>query len=441
MSRRYHHHSSSGSFGSAIVTLAGLILATGIVLICLGTGYDLCGGSYLDPKDQVYCNRTLGDKHTSIKISVNDSAPSGLTSYIFTKKPKRYMEERSYTYNINNRGYFSIPFHTAESQTKFSYTLNATRSIDIDFVGIPAGQKSRRYIHQDSGKSSYSDVVTLDQSYDNLEIIFSSTQFFDAKIDMNIAWSLWDVFGATDKCTSYPCKWDFSDSRFTSTDSYIVTHNTGRKYYAIRNELNVLRVGYIVGGAVIQWIRDQMRFIVDAPDSEYFATKIEDNGGVYLVPAFTGLGAPYWDMYARGTMFGITRGTTINHIIRASLESIAYQVTDLILSMKDDTKFNIKEMKVDGGASSNDFLMQFQSDISEINVIRNKDKESTSLGAFYLAGLGVKLFSSFEDIKLLVHKEKEYTPKMSVEKKRENKKETSQKKRQNGYRRKRNREK
>ena len=170
-----------------------------------------------------------------------------------------------------------------------------------------------------------------------------------------------------------------------------------------------------VGGAVIQWIRDQMRFIVDATDSEYFATKIEDNGGVYLVPAFTGLGAPYWDMYARGTMFGITRGTTINHIIRASLESIAYQVTDLVLAMKDDTKFNIKEMKVDGGASSNDFLMQFQSDISNINVIRNKDKESTSLGAFYLAGLGVKLFSSFEDIKLLVHKEKEYTPKMSVE--------------------------
>ena len=170
-----------------------------------------------------------------------------------------------------------------------------------------------------------------------------------------------------------------------------------------------------VGGAVIQWIRDQMRFIVDATDSEYFATKIEDNGGVYLVPAFTGLGAPYWDMYARGTMFGITRGTTINHIIRASLESIAYQVTDLILSMKDDTKFNIKEMKVDGGASSNDFLMQFQSDISEINVIRNKDKESTSLGAFYLAGLGVKLFSSIEDIKKLVIKEKEYTPKMSPE--------------------------
>ena len=170
-----------------------------------------------------------------------------------------------------------------------------------------------------------------------------------------------------------------------------------------------------VGGAVIQWIRDQMRFIVDATDSEYFATKIEDNGGVYLVPAFTGLGAPYWDMYARGTMFGITRGTTINHIIRASLESIAYQVTDLILSMKDDTKFNIKEMKVDGGASSNDFLMQFQSDISEINVIRNKDKESTSLGAFYLAGLGVKLFSSIEDIKKLVIKEKEYTPKMNSE--------------------------
>lgn len=165
-----------------------------------------------------------------------------------------------------------------------------------------------------------------------------------------------------------------------------------------------------VGGAVIQWVRDQMRFIVDASDSEYFATKIEDNGGVYLVPAFTGLGAPYWDMYARGTIFGITRGTTRNHIIRASLESIAYQVTDLILSMKEDTKMKIKAMKVDGGASSNDFLMQFQADISNIDVIRNNDKESTSLGAFYLAGLGVGLFNSIEDIKSLVKKEKEYFP-------------------------------
>ena len=169
-----------------------------------------------------------------------------------------------------------------------------------------------------------------------------------------------------------------------------------------------------VGGAVIQWVRDQMRFIVDASDSEYFATKIEDNGGVYLVPAFTGLGAPYWDMYARGTIFGITRGTTRNHIIRASLESIAYQVTDLILSMKEDTKINIKEMKVDGGASSNDFLMQFQADISDINIVRNKDKESTALGAFYLAGLGVKLFNSTKEIKSLVIKEKEYKP--SIEK-------------------------
>ena len=170
-----------------------------------------------------------------------------------------------------------------------------------------------------------------------------------------------------------------------------------------------------VGGAVIQWVRDQMRFIVDASDSEYFATKIEDNGGVYLVPAFTGLGAPYWDMYARGTIFGITRGTTRNHIIRASLESIAYQVTDLILSMKEDTKINIKEMKVDGGASSNDFLMQFQADISNINIVRNKDKESTALGAFYLAGLGVKLFNSTKEIKSLVIKEKEYKPSMEKE--------------------------
>lgn len=170
-----------------------------------------------------------------------------------------------------------------------------------------------------------------------------------------------------------------------------------------------------VGGAVIQWIRDKMRFIVDASDSEYFATKIEDNGGVYLVPAFTGLGAPYWDMYARGTLFGITRGTTRNHIIRASLESIAYQVADLISSMKEDVSASIKEMKVDGGASSNDFLMQFQADISNTIVIKNQVKESTALGAFYLAALGIKLFSSTDEIKKLVVKEKEYKPKMKKE--------------------------
>jgi len=182
----------------------------------------------------------------------------------------------------------------------------------------------------------------------------------------------------------------------------------GRPDYALEGSV-------FVGGAVIQWVRDQLRFIVDASDSEYFACKAKDNGGVYIVPAFTGLGAPYWDMYARGTIFGITRGTNRSHIIRASLESIAYQVADLIDAMKKDTGLSIKSIKVDGGASKNDFLMQFQADISDLKIIRGKINETTALGAAFLAGLAVGEFKSLKDIKDLEEKDKSFNPKMEPE--------------------------
>ncbi len=177
----------------------------------------------------------------------------------------------------------------------------------------------------------------------------------------------------------------------------------------------VLEGSVFVGGAVIQWVRDQLRLIADASDSEYFAVKAKDNGGVYLVPAFTGLGAPYWDMYARGTMFGITRGTNRSHIIRASLESIAYQVTDLVTAMKHDTGMDIKSIKVDGGASNNNFLMQFQSDIANVKVVRGHIKETTALGACLLAGLSVGVWSSLKEIKSLEIKGTSYKPVMSEE--------------------------
>lgn len=179
----------------------------------------------------------------------------------------------------------------------------------------------------------------------------------------------------------------------------------GKPEYALEGSV-------FVGGAVIQWVRDKMRFIVDAADSEYFAKKCPDNGGVYLVPAFTGLGAPYWDMYARGTLFGITRGTSRNQIVRASLESIAYQVYDVIEAMKGDTGLKIKSVKVDGGASKNDFLMQFQSDIANVRTIRIQTNETTALGAYYLAGLAIGLFRDKEEIKSFEVKDKTFTPKM-----------------------------
>jgi glycerol kinase len=141
-----------------------------------------------------------------------------------------------------------------------------------------------------------------------------------------------------------------------------------------------------MGGAIIQWLRDEMELITDAKDSEYFAQKVKDNGGVYIVPAFVGLGAPYWDMYARGSIFGLTRGANKNHIIRAALEAIAYQVRDLLDAMEEDTGYKINVLKVDGGASKNKFLMQFQSDISNIKVCKPIITETTALGAAYLAG-------------------------------------------------------
>lgn len=153
-----------------------------------------------------------------------------------------------------------------------------------------------------------------------------------------------------------------------------------------------------VGGAVIQWLRDELGLIRESADTAYFAGKVPDNGGVYVVPAFTGMGAPYWDMYARGSILGLTRGSSRNHIIRAAVESIAYQCTDLQRAMEADTGLAISDMKVDGGASANDLLMQFQSDISRVAVRRPVVRETTALGAAYLAGLATGLWNSREEI-------------------------------------------
>lgn len=170
-----------------------------------------------------------------------------------------------------------------------------------------------------------------------------------------------------------------------------------------------------VGGAVIQWLRDELGLIRDSSDSQYFASKVKDNNGVYIVPAFTGLGAPYWDMYARGTITGLTRGANRNHIIRAALESIAYQCADLQRAMEADTGLSITEMKVDGGASANDLLMQFQADILNCEVLRPVVRETTALGAAFLAGLATGLWDSIEHIRAAWSLDKAYNPTMPQE--------------------------
>ena len=170
-----------------------------------------------------------------------------------------------------------------------------------------------------------------------------------------------------------------------------------------------------VGGAVVQWLRDEMHFIDESRDCEYFAKKVEDNGGVYVVPAFTGLGAPHWDMYARGTIVGITRGTTRSHIIRASVESTAYQSKDLLDAMISDTGIQLKELRVDGGASRDGFLMQFQSDIMNLPLRRPMIRETTALGAAYLAGLAVGFWKDLDEIRQHWTLDKVYTPQMGEE--------------------------
>ena len=177
----------------------------------------------------------------------------------------------------------------------------------------------------------------------------------------------------------------------------------GKVQYALEGSV-------FVGGAVIQWLRDQMRFIREARDAEYFAQKVDSTEGVYFVPAFTGLGAPYWDMYARGAIVGITRGTKPEHIIRAAQESIAFQSADLVLAMEMDTGAKLNELKVDGGASRDRFLMQFQADILGKQVRRPMIRETTALGAAYLAGLATGVWKDCDEIRKLWHCDSTFEP-------------------------------
>lgn len=161
----------------------------------------------------------------------------------------------------------------------------------------------------------------------------------------------------------------------------------------------IMEGSVFVGGAVIQWLRDELGLLTSAAESEFFATQVTDDGGVVVVPAFTGLGAPHWDMYARGAIFGLTRGANRNHIVRAALESIAFQSRDLVDAITADTGIEINSLKVDGGASANNFLMQFQADILNREVARPVIKETTALGAAYLAGLTCGIWKSTDEIR------------------------------------------
>ena len=186
--------------------------------------------------------------------------------------------------------------------------------------------------------------------------------------------------------------------------------------WGIDGKVNYALEGSIfVAGAVIQWLRDELELLKSSNDSEFMALKVKDTNGCYVVPAFTGLGAPYWDQYARGTIVGLTRGVNKNHIVRAALESIAYQVRDITEAMEKDLGLKLSTLKVDGGASANNFLMQAQADFNEACVIRPKCVESTAKGVAYLAGLAVGFWESQEEIVKNETNDRTFYPKMNAE--------------------------
>lgn len=229
------------------------------------------------------------------------------------------------------------------------------------------------------------------------------------------------------------CCFESGEAKNTYGTGCFLLMNTGKQIYHSKHGLittiaasdndevsYALEGSVFVGGAVMQWLRDGLRMLKSTPQSIDYAMRVEDTNGVYIVPAFTGLGAPYWDPYAKGTVVGLTRGCSKEHFIRAALESIDYQTNDVLKAMQEDTQIKLKCLRVDGGASQNDFLMQFQSDISNCLVHRPEVVETTALGAAYLAGLATGFWSSKEEIKSNWKLNHEFQPQMEISKRNDN---------------------
>ena len=188
-----------------------------------------------------------------------------------------------------------------------------------------------------------------------------------------------------------------------------IAYKRDKTYYALEGSV-------FIGGAVVQWLRDSLGIIKTSGEVETLAMSVAENNGVYFVPAFTGLGAPYWDPYARGAILGLTRGTTVAHIARAAIEGIAYQVTDVLQAMESDAGIKIEQLRVDGGAVVDNLLMQFQADMLGVRTIRPLLAESTALGAAFLAGLAIKFWKDEEEISSHWKVDREFLPQMPIEK-------------------------
>ncbi len=262
------------------------------------------------------------------------------------------------------------------------------------------------------------------------EVRPSSYHYGDACIDMfNGTIPIAGIAGDQQAALFGQCCFEEGMVKNTYGTGCFILMNTGEKAVESKNGLlttiawgldgkveYALEGSVFIAGAAIQWLRDGLRLIDNAAFTEAYANKVEDSNGVYVVPAFVGLGAPYWDQYARGAILGLTRGVEKEHFIRATVESLAYQSNDVIKAMKVDAGVDIKQIRVDGGACANNFLMQFQADILDVEVIRPSIIESTALGAVYLAGLAVGYFKDKEEIAKNASVDRIFTPNMDKEK-------------------------
>ena len=288
-------------------------------------------------------------------------------------------------------------------------------------------------IHTGEWDSSVLDLLGIPESM--LPEVKSSSEIYGYFECMGASIPIAGIAGDQQAALFGQCCFDAGEAKNTYGTGCFLLANTGNRAVLSENGLlttvaatekgrpqeYVLEGSVFVGGAVVRWLRDELKMIHESKDSEYFAKKVPDSGGVYLVPAFAGLGAPVWDMYARGTIVGLTAGSGKNHIIRAALEAIAYQTEDVISAMNMDMDAigegvsRISCLKVDGGASANDLLMQMQSDISNIEVDRSANAEATAAGAAYLAGLAVGFYQSREELKKLSASDRVFSPAMDSE--------------------------
>ena len=297
------------------------------------------------------------------------------------------------------------------------HVTDATNASRTMLYNIEKGEWDEKLLEiLDIPKSVLPQVCSSSEIYGHVDIMGASIPICGIAGDQQAA-----LFGQ--------CCFNNGEAKNTyGTGCFLLTH-TGTRMITSKNGLittiaateagkpteYALEGSVFVGGAVIQWLRDELRVINDSKDSEYFARKVADCAGVYLVPAFAGLGAPHWDMHARGTITGLTRGANVYHIIRAALESIAYQSNDVISSMEADTGVHLSSLKVDGGASANNFLMQFQSDISNVEVVRPSTTEATAQGAAFLAGLAVGFFKDRNELKTIVKSKDSFNPSINTE--------------------------